>query len=132
MCKESRLNKKLENLKNKKQQELKTTHLKNTQAFNEFRKKRAIELDTLIQKHKNKLKDLELQHKNELVDLNRLKSGSKILGGNASLMISRPLSRISSKMASASVSPVYNKYGSNTSSPTKLNSSKLNTTKNKI
>lgn len=35
-------------------------------AFNEFKKTRAGEYDRLVQKFKNKLKDLDLQQKNEI------------------------------------------------------------------
>jgi GH25 family lysozyme M1 (1,4-beta-N-acetylmuramidase) len=45
-------------------------------AFNQFKKKRAQELDTLIQKHKNKMKDIDLSHKNGLIDMNRLKTSA--------------------------------------------------------
>lgn len=57
-------------------------NLKISQAFNEFKKKRAIELDTLIQKHKNKLKDLEINYKYDICDNNKLTTSSKILGIN--------------------------------------------------
>lgn len=40
--------------------------LKMTAAFNEFKKSRATEYDRIIQKYKNKQKDLDLQQKNEL------------------------------------------------------------------
>lgn len=112
--------------KTKQEQDIDALQLKMTQAYNEFKKKRAIELDTLIQKHKNKLKDLELNHKNELVDWNRLKTNSKMLGGNASNFMSRPISRMGSKISSAPVSP----YGGgntagNTFTPFKLSGNKF-------
>ncbi len=37
-----------------------------TAAFNEFKKSRASEYERLIQKYKNKIKDLEIQQKTEL------------------------------------------------------------------
>jgi len=35
-------------------------------AFNEFKKNRAGEYNRLVQKYKNRLKDLEIQQKNEI------------------------------------------------------------------
>jgi hypothetical protein len=40
--------------------------LKMNAAFNEFKKNRAGEYNRLVQKYKNRLKDLEIQQKNEI------------------------------------------------------------------
>lgn len=48
-------------------------------AFNEFKKNRASEYERLIQKFKNKIKDLEIQQKTEM---NTLSNKSKFKANN--------------------------------------------------
>jgi hypothetical protein len=71
----------LQKIKQKNENELESLNLKTTQSFNEFRKKRGMELDNLIQKHRNKLRELEVSLKNDLVDYDKLGTSSKILNG---------------------------------------------------
>lgn len=64
--KEKKLKKEVEKIKTKQDNESSAFQLKMTAAFNEFKKSRAAEYERLIQKFKNKIKDLELQQKTEL------------------------------------------------------------------
>jgi len=56
----------VEKIKTKQDNESLAFQLKNTAAFNEFKKSRATEYERLIQKFKNKIKDLDIQQKTEL------------------------------------------------------------------
>lgn len=56
----------MEKIKTKQDNESLAFQLKNTAAFNEFKKSRATEYERLIQKFKNKIKDLDIQQKTEL------------------------------------------------------------------
>jgi len=60
------LKKEVEKIKNKQDNESLAFQLKMNSAFNEFKKSRASEYDRVVQKFKNKLKDLDLQQKNEI------------------------------------------------------------------
>lgn len=64
--KDRKLKKELENIKQKQEMEISAFQLKMSAAYNEFKKARAIDFDRIIQKYKNKLKDLENQQKLEM------------------------------------------------------------------
>jgi hypothetical protein len=84
--------------------------MKKNSEFNEIRKKRALDLDILIQKYRNKHLDMEIIHKNEIVDFNRLKTSAKALNyNNSSIVYNRTVSRIGCKISSAPSSPNVNK-----------------------
>ena len=73
--KERKLKKEVEKFKNKKENEMIAFKLKMYVVINDFKKSRNIEYERMIQRHKNKLKDLEKQQKTEL---NFLTKKSKI------------------------------------------------------
>jgi hypothetical protein len=56
----------MEKLKTKQGNETKNVHSKMNSMFNAFKRRRALDFDNLVQKYKNKHKDLELQQSNEL------------------------------------------------------------------
>ncbi len=64
--KERKLKKELENIKQKQEMEISSFQLKMSAAYNEFKKARAVDFDRIIQKYKNKLKDLENSQKLEM------------------------------------------------------------------
>jgi hypothetical protein len=64
--KDRKLKKELENIKEKQEMEISAFQLKMSSAYNEFKKARAVDFDRIIQKYKNKLKDLENQQKLEM------------------------------------------------------------------
>lgn len=64
--KDRKLKKELENIKQKQDMEISAFQLKMSAAYNEFKKARAVDFDRIIQKYKNKLKDLENQQKLEM------------------------------------------------------------------
>ena len=53
--------------------EISAFQLKMSTAYNEFKKARAIDFDRIIQKYKNKLKDLENQQKLEMNSIAKLR-----------------------------------------------------------
>ena len=73
--KERKLKKEVEKFKNKTENEMIAFKLKMSVVINDFKKSRNIEYERMIQRHKNKLKDLEKQQKTEL---NFLTKKSKI------------------------------------------------------
>ncbi len=89
-----------------------------TQSYNQLKKKRAIEFDTLIQKHKNKLKDVELNYKNEISDFKKTSTkGFKFNSGSATIVNRGIMSRNDSKLFTGSISPY---DGRNIRSPFKM------------
>lgn len=74
-----KMNKEFIRLKSKYEQELQALKLKMAQTYNELKKKRAIDLDILIQRYKNKIREMEIKYKNDLVDYNRNKNCSRVL-----------------------------------------------------
>jgi len=91
--KQEKLNKEIGKLKEKQETELQVFQNKTNQTFNEFKKNRALETEKIIQKYKNKIKELEKNQKNELSETKRpnkkidySRPGSKI--GSKSLMMS--------------------------------------------
>jgi hypothetical protein len=64
--KERKLKKDIENLKTKHDLEFVSFHMKMTAVVNEFKKSRTIEYERLMQKFKNKFKDLEKLQNTEL------------------------------------------------------------------
>ena len=64
--KDRKLKKELENIKQKQEMEISAFQLKMSAAYNEFKKARALDFDRIIQKYKNKLKDMENQQKLEM------------------------------------------------------------------
>jgi len=89
-----KLNKEVLKLKEKQDQELEVFQSKMNQTFNEFKKNRALETEKLIQKYKNKTKELEKAYKKEIKSeihpnkgKNYSRPGSK-LGGSKYLQTS--------------------------------------------
>ena len=74
--KERKLKKEVEKLRIKQDNENLGFQLKMSAAFNEFKKSRATEHERLIQKYKNKKKDLDLQQKTEI---NTISKKSKLI-----------------------------------------------------
>ena len=70
--KERKLKKELENIKTKQDMEISSFQLKMSSAYNEFKKNRALDFDRIIQKYKNKIKDLEKQQKLEMNAMTKL------------------------------------------------------------
>ena len=52
--------------------EISSFQLKMSSAYNEFKKNRALDFDRIIQKYKNKIKDLEKQQKLEMNAMTKL------------------------------------------------------------
>lgn len=71
--KDRKLKKELENIKQKQEMEISAFQLKMSAAYNEFKKARAVDFDRIIQKYKNKLKDLENQQKLEMNSIAKLR-----------------------------------------------------------
>ena len=74
--KDRKLRKELENIKQKQEMEISAFQLKMSAAYNEFKKARALDFDRIIQKYKNKLKDLENQQK---LEMNSIAKMSKLI-----------------------------------------------------
>lgn len=70
--KDRKLKLELENFKSKQELETQAFQLKMSSAYNEFKKARAFEFDRIIQKYKNRLKDLENQQKIEMNSLTKM------------------------------------------------------------
>lgn len=70
--KERKLKIELENIKSKQDLEFQAFQLKMSSAYNEFKKARALDFDRIIQKYKNKLKDLENQQRLEMNSLSKM------------------------------------------------------------
>ena len=70
--KERKLKKELENIKIKQDLEISSFQLKMSSAYNEFKKTRAFDFDRIIQKYKNRLKDLENQQKVEMNNMSKI------------------------------------------------------------
>lgn len=56
--------------------EIASFQLKMSAAYNEFKKARALDFDRIIQKYKNKLKDLENQQR---IEMNSISKMSKLI-----------------------------------------------------
>lgn len=70
--KERKLKKELENIKIKQDLEISSFQLKMSAAYNDFKKTRALDFDRIIQKYKNRLKDLENQQKVEMNNMSKI------------------------------------------------------------
>ena len=70
--KERKLKKELENIKIKQDLEISSFQLKMSSTYNEFKKTRALDFDRIIQKYKNRLKDLENQQKVEMNNMSKI------------------------------------------------------------
>ena len=70
--KEIKINKEIDKLRQKHEQEYNTLKSKHNSELNEFNTKRAIEFDRIVQKYKNQLKDLNNLHKLELNNINKI------------------------------------------------------------
>jgi hypothetical protein len=70
--KERKLKLELDNFKSKQDLETQASQLKMSSAYNEFKKARAFEFDRIIQKYKNRLKDLDNQQKIEMNSLTKI------------------------------------------------------------
>jgi len=75
-------------IKEKQDTELQVFQNKMNQTFNEFKKNRALETEKIIQKYKNKIKELDKNQKNELSETKR---------PNKKIDYSRPGSKMGSK-----------------------------------
>jgi len=76
--KERKLKAELENIKAKQDLEIQAFQLKMSSAYNEFKKARALDFDRIIQKYKNRLKDLENQQKIEMNSLSKMSKEMKL------------------------------------------------------
>ena len=74
--KDRKLRKELENIKQKQEMEISAFQLKMSAAYNEFKKARALDFDRIIQKYKNKLKDIENKQK---LEMNSIAKMSKLI-----------------------------------------------------
>lgn len=70
--KERKLKKEVEKVKARHDTETLSFQLKMTASINEFKKSRSIEYDRLVQKFKNKFKEMELAHKSDLNSVAKL------------------------------------------------------------
>lgn len=70
--KERKLKIELDNVKSKQEVETQAFQLKMSSAYNEFKTSRAFEFDKIIQKYKNRVKDLENQQKIEMNSLTKM------------------------------------------------------------
>ena len=74
--KDRKLRIELENIKQKQEMEISAFQLKMSAAYNEFKKARALDFDRIIQKYKNKLKDIENKQK---LEMNSIAKMSKLI-----------------------------------------------------
>lgn len=72
--KEKKLKKEVEKVKSRHETENISFQMKMTASINEFKKSRTVEYERLIQKFKNKLKDLEIQQKTEINSIAKINS----------------------------------------------------------
>ncbi len=70
--KERKLKIELDNVKSKQELETQAFQLKMSLAYNEFKTARANDFDIIIQKYKNRIKDLENQQKIEMNSLTKI------------------------------------------------------------
>lgn len=70
--KERKLKIELDNIKSKQELETQAFQLKMSSAYNEFKTARATEFDRIIQKYKNRAKDLENQQKIEMNTITKM------------------------------------------------------------
>lgn len=88
---EQRITKEINKLKNKQEIELKNLLMKGSVSANILKKKRALEFDNLVQRFKNKMKDLENETKREKIDFNRLKDSSRIMSEVSFISSNNPI-----------------------------------------
>jgi hypothetical protein len=64
--KDRKLRIEIENVRQKQELEISAFQMKMSAAYNEFKKARAVDFDRIIQKYKNKMKEMEQQQKLEI------------------------------------------------------------------
>jgi hypothetical protein len=69
------MNKEIQKLKVKQENEFNILHDKMKKDFNEFNKKRAAELDIILLSHKNRLKELDNAQKLEIKNFDKIQKG---------------------------------------------------------
>jgi len=99
--KQKKMNKEIEKVRTKQEHESNSLQMKMQANYGEFKRERAIEFDKLLQKYKNKLKDLDSIQKLEMGNLPKIRKG-----------IARPNSRLANMSMSMSMSKsVSNRVG---------------------